>query len=437
MKQNSLDFLPNWKGRFFKNMLHFGGRWLLRLGGLALLCVVASLAWQRPRVADDDLLYFFELAPQNRYTLALSNPSGTAWLPYLQSHLSDLVMYQSASPRPGFYAMTSITLDNGERERSLWYIEGQRRYFLARNTDMTHFYVSPAGAWVYVATYNNAAGYGMTRIRYDGTAQALLSKQAASADFLVFDTTGTWVYFVPRRELVGSNKSLIYRMRPDGSQIEAITEQNARITLGGIVQDEWLIFTADWDGTARLYRMRLDGSKIQAITASEGIESIVSLSPQSGVILYNRSGASSTWHLGDFMGEWEMPLEKGIFGTVFWSPDGRTLFFDSIFGETNRLQLVDIPQQTVQSLAYGQGVLVGGQWSGDGRYFYAQFFEQGQANFWRIEANGQSGVPIPLANPHARFVDVQRLPQNSWHLYPLLLAGMMAFCISFLGHKSP
>lgn len=87
---------------------------------------------------------------------------------------------------------------------------------------------------------------------------------------------GEWIHFISDRD----DNWELYRMRPDGTEVQRLTENNAQdYWMTWSPRGDWILFISGRDETLELYRMRPDGSQQERLTYLEGREVNHSWSP--------------------------------------------------------------------------------------------------------------------------------------------------------------
>lgn len=111
-------------------------------------------------------------------------------------------------------------------------------------------------------------------LRDDSTAR--ITSNTANDFSPTWSVDGEWIHFGSDRD---GNWEL-YRMRPDGSEVERLTKNDAQDYWSiWSPSGEWMLFISGRDETLELYKMRPDGSDQQRLTYQEGREVNHSWSP--------------------------------------------------------------------------------------------------------------------------------------------------------------
>jgi TolB protein len=146
----------------------------------------------------------------------------------------------------------------------------------------------------------------------------------------------------------------------------------------------WLAFTSERDGSADLYRVRPDGDQLERLTDGAALDDQAAFSPDGRQIVFvtSRAGGTADLWLLDVQTRRATPLTSGPGGDFrpAWSPDGRWIAFSSdrgnglpfAHGRWEHLHLVDIylirPDGSGLKRLTGPGRFCGSpKWSADSR----------------------------------------------------------------------
>jgi TolB protein len=167
----------------------------------------------------------------------------------------------------------------------------------------------------------------------------------------------------------------------DGSSEQRLTEASFDYDPVWSPDGQWIVFTSERDGSADLYRMRPDGSGVERLTDDPAYDDQAAFSPDGSRIAFvstRADGKANLWIL-DVASRKVTPLTSGAGGDFrpAWSPDGQWIAFSSDRGSSlefakgrwEHLHLVDIylirPDGTgLKQLSHGD-FCGNPKWSGD------------------------------------------------------------------------
>lgn len=144
--------------------------------------------------------------------------------------------------------------------------------------------ISSDGVWVaFVSSMDG--NFDIYKVRMDGSDLQNLTNDESWNTHPVWSQDGAWIVFASDR----TGNFDIYKMRTDGSNVQNLMPDQAENPLSGknswdnyptlSPNDEWIAFASDSDGDFEIYRMRFDGSEVQAVTESPYAESYPAWSP--------------------------------------------------------------------------------------------------------------------------------------------------------------
>jgi dipeptidyl aminopeptidase/acylaminoacyl peptidase len=170
-----------------------------------------------------------------------------------------------------------------------------------------------------------------------------------------------WITFQTDRD----RNSEIYRMRPDGSDQQNLTNHPAHDHKQRFSPDgRWIIFISDRDGDPEIYRMRPDGSQPQNLTQNAATDE----DPQ-------------------------------------WSPDGQWIAFTSVQSENRDIYRMRADGSQQQILTQNPRDDANPQWSPDGQWIAFASLQEGYYDIFKMRADGSeqqnltSSIPTAY-NPH-------------------------------------
>lgn len=140
----------------------------------------------------------------------------------------------------------------------------------------------------------------------DGSGKRLLSTGLGRTTCSYFTPRGDWIYFSSTHEknrgkqlAVDMSKGYVwrvnpefalYRVRPDGKDLEKILEKKGYVAETTIAPDgSFMTLTGSWDGDLEIYRASLDGKNLTRLTDDYGYDGGPFVSWDSKHIVYRRS----------------------------------------------------------------------------------------------------------------------------------------------------
>jgi Tol biopolymer transport system component len=202
----------------------------------------------------------------------------------------------------------------------------------------------------------------LRQMRPNGQAAALLSAQSGFDG--AWSPDGEWLAFVT--EEYGAFE--ILKMRPDGSQVERLTDNGGQDYGPRWSPDgQWIVFVSDRNGSPDIFKMRADGSEVQRLTSTFQIETDPDWSPDGEWIVFAalgelryfdiyrmRPNGKQVQRLTDHLGEDSAPA---------WSPDGQWIVFQARRSQTRQLFLMRPDGSQVRQITALAGDAADPTWS--------------------------------------------------------------------------
>lgn len=137
---------------------------------------------------------------------------------------------------------------------------------------------SPDGQW---ATFFDNQDVVIYRVRHDGSRLAPISK---IGDYDPnWSPDGQWIAFTSFRD----GNSEIYKMRPDGSDAQRLTNAvSGEYAASWSPDGEWIAFATDRDNNDEIYLMRPDGTDLRRVTDHWATDSDPAWSPDGQWIVF-------------------------------------------------------------------------------------------------------------------------------------------------------
>ena len=160
---------------------------------------------------------------------------------------------------------------------------------------------------------------------------------------------------------------------------------------------QWVVFTSERDGSADIYRVRPDGSDLQRLTDDPAYDDQAVLSPDGKTVAFVSSRADGRAHLFllDVESRRATQLTSGEAGDFrpAWSPDGTMIAFTSdrnthspnLPGRWERLQstvlfVIQRDGKGLRALTRGRGVAGAPRWASDSKRIY--YYETTELGGW-------------------------------------------------------
>lgn len=153
---------------------------------------------------------------------------------------------------------------------------------------------------------------------------------------------------------IGPAEASLYISAADGSGEKALTHGELDYNPAWSADGKWIAFTSERAGSADLYRMHPDGTGLERLTDSPAFDDQAAFSPDGNDIVFvttRAGGTADLWTL-DVKTKRAKPLTSGPGGDFrpAWSPDGRWVAFSSdresslpmAKGRWEHLHLVDV-----------------------------------------------------------------------------------------------
>ncbi len=133
---------------------------------------------------------------------------------------------------------------------------------------------------------------------------------------------------------IGPNQSILYVSNADGSAERALTPAGAmNYNATWSAKGDWIAFTSERDGSADIYRMHPDGSGVERLTEHPAYDDQAAFSPDGKRIVFvtTRAGGTADLWILDVATRKAHALTSGPGGDFrpSWSPDGKWIAFSS------------------------------------------------------------------------------------------------------------
>ena len=137
---------------------------------------------------------------------------------------------------------------------------------------------------------------------------------------------------------LGPSQSSLFVSNADGSDEQKLTEGYLDYNPVWSPDGQWIVFTSERNGSADLYRMHPDGSGLERLTDNPAYDDQASFSPDGNGIAFvttRADGRANLWIL-DLKTRQATPITSGAGGDFrpAWSPDGQWIAFSSDRGSS-------------------------------------------------------------------------------------------------------
>jgi Tol biopolymer transport system component len=118
---------------------------------------------------------------------------------------------------------------------------------------------------------------------------------------------------------LGPSQSSLFVSNSDGSGEEKLTEGSLDYNPVWSPDGQWIVFTSELNGSADLYRVRPDGSSVERLTDDPAYEDQAAFSPDGSRIAFvttRADGRANLWVLGSvdgFSQVWGRGIPKSLF----------------------------------------------------------------------------------------------------------------------------
>lgn len=292
--------------------------------------------------------------------------------------------------------------------------------------------LSPNGRWlVYYNTFSGSQDeFSLYRMRINGRGLEQLTDSRTIDASQTWSPDGEWLTYMAYDDGLGS----IYKMRPDGSSRQRLTNHGDDGNPMWSPDGEWVAYMSTQNGSTSIYKMRPDGSEnTEIVDLDENRLTIpdsdrrLFWSPDGEWIaflsLYFRGSNKYVFRVHVESGQVEQLTEYGITGInqqdqfPSWSPDGEWLTFASeVHADTNisvmqadgseKVQITNIAGYNAQPL-----------WSPDGEWIVFVSFRDDKTSIMRMRQDG-SDVQTLLQNVTVggwmAWSQVEPLRLNGW-----------------------
>ncbi len=368
---------------------------------------VFSLAWSpdgesilysiRRPTADGVVRYVAEVPAAGGSEQHIPNPSGAKigairWMPGKQGFIGLVV--DEATNLPQLY---HISYPEGELSRLTNDVNGHNSFSLTADgrTIVTDDAYDNRQVWV----SGQVGSIGLRPVTSD-----------TEKHFDIVNWAGNQFLVTDEDERSGYRVRSIWRMRPDGSDRQRLTNRgyNAEPTVSPDGQN--IVFVSDRGGKSQLWRMRIDGEELVQLTGVAYNISSPEFSENGNSVFFRAwvDGVNTVWHVPAGGGEASQIVSGVDIETYAVAPDGSQIAFSYFDTEAKRLRTQIRSLNGKFADRYMEFVPETWMtWSRDGRSIYFNRAADSAKNVWRQELNG--GDPTPITN----FTE-QRVFRCSW-----------------------
>lgn len=293
---------------------------------------------------------------------------------------------------------------------------------------------SPDGEWLYFYRWYTPLNSHLYRIRPDGSEAQNLTPELESVFIEDWSPDGAWLILNVKN---GSNGDL-YRMHPDGSDLQQIVPSldlvreyhvnldQAQTPIPGYARleswsldGEWLIFSIYYPFYTDLFRVRPDGSQLERLTDGETSETFQGWSPDGAWLIYEQERDLYQLNMATLARELVTDGQNSAY--IGWSPEGVWLLFteesldatgENILRQIYRTRLDGAAPETLVLPMNVVNVL---DWSPDGTWLYLHVDENGTLP---ARLNWQTGAFERLSETPIEGYFAGFSGDGNWLLYP-------------------
>ena len=186
----------------------------------------------------------------------------------------------------------------------------------------------------------------------------------------------------------------IYTIRPDGSDLQQLTQTSAREGWPKWAPNgQQIIFTSDQSGTGQIYLMNSDGSNVRNLSNNKHNELDPVISPDGKKIAFiSKATGSYQLYTMDIDGSNRKQLTNiGPFnGRPDWSPNSRRLAYLSIQDGSYEIYTIHADGSRKQKLSTFNTETGAPAWSKNGYYILFHGHEKDIDYLYRMDANGEN-----------------------------------------------
>ncbi len=326
-------------------------------------------------------------------------------------------------PGPGFAQQAAVEKETTQREIGLESIN--------EGVSFGNIAHSPAGGTLLFMS-NRSGTSKIWLMDDDGTEARLLLDDGKAEAGPVWSSDGEEIAF---RRTVGGQAD-VWRVAADGSGLRRVTDDSLRPThLAWSPEGDRIAFLAVRDEHQDLHLVEIASGEVTRLTEGANPWDEYRFgpvwSPDGGRIAYV-SNRSDYWHQDLWMvdvasGEHrKISTDVDVMTSPVWSPDGAHIAFNAVqkhefwWGDQSDIYLVDTEDGSVAKLAMNQWVSDrnGGirlVWGPDGSELYFRYEWEGDANLWRVSAEG--GVATKVTYEEGSFGNFSVSPDGRSVVY--------------------
>ncbi len=222
----------------------------------------------------------------------------------------------------------------------------------------------------------------------------------------------TWIIFSCGR--VRTDNYEIYRVRPDGTELQQLTDNNiSDFSPRWSPDGDWIVYVGEWkeitffwtDNDAEIYRVRPDGTELQQLTDNNLGDNSPRWSPDGEWIAYAVDN-SEIYRMRPDGSEQQRLTQVQDADLPTWSPDGEWIAFVSDRSEVYRVR----PDGTDLELVAEADNISELAWSPDGEWIA---FISNRSNIYRVRPDGEN-LQLLTSTSMRRVSQLSWSPDGEW-----------------------
>jgi Tol biopolymer transport system component len=305
--------------------------------------------------------------------------------------LAGMQHLQTQANAPQGWLLYSATTEEGEDIYRLWGDGTHQERLTDLKVHANKAIASSDRQWIYFHA-DQGGRYNIYRMGWDGANLQVITEQQIPKFLAHVSADGRWIYFLSWRESASFD---IYRMHPDGSNIEALIalETWARVNSLHFVGEQ-IVFTSSQKGDYEVFVMDLQSLSWNNVTQSSASEEYPNLSPDGEWVVYSAYGDNNNYDLHRVRTDGSYPQQ--LTHSPEWetypmfSTDGKWIFFIRNTETTSTIYRMRADGSHIEALSQD------GVWAGhllvsaDGKWLFFSAYRDGNLEIYRMQTDGSA-----------------------------------------------